>query len=199
VQQRLATVGFDAVKIVDGRYLVKRKAAVSLDLASIAKGYGVDQIAVLLRNAGIEDFLVEIGGEVYAAGHRKDRRPWRVGINDPRKEAPPDRVYRVVELTGKAMATSGDYRNFFVSGGKTYSHVIDPRSGYPAANGVVSASVLAADCTVADGLATALMVMGPHAGIKLIDRLEGVAALIVVMQADGSLADHFSQAFPARD
>ena len=197
VRQRLQAVGFDAIQIVDDRYLVKRKASVNLDLASIAKGYGVDQIAALLRDSGFKNFLVEIGGEVYAAGHRKDGLPWRVGINTPRKEASLDQVYKVVNLTDGAMATSGDYRNFFEIDQKRYSHVIDPRSGYPVANGVVSASVLSADCTFADGLATALIVMGPDKGIELVNRLEGVDCLIVVMQADGTLIDHYSKSFQA--
>jgi thiamine biosynthesis lipoprotein len=197
VRQRLQAVGFDAIEIVDNRFLVKRKATVNLDLASIAKGYGVDQIAALLKDNGIEDFLVEIGGEVYAAGHRKDGLSWRVGINTPRKEASLDQVYKVVNLTNGAMATSGDYRNFFEIDQKRYSHVIDPLSGYPVANGVVSASVLSADCTFADGLATALIVMGPDKGIELVNRLEGVDCLIVEMQADGTLIDHYSKAFQA--
>jgi len=197
VRQRLQAVGFDAIQIVDNRFLVKRKATVNLDLASIAKGYGVDQIAALLKDDGIENFLVEIGGEVYAAGHRKDGLAWRVGINTPRKEASLDQVYKVVHLTNGAMATSGDYRNFFEIDQKRYSHVIDPRSGYPVANGVVSASVLSADCTFADGLATALIVMGPDKGIELVNRLEGVDCLIVEMQADGTLIDHSSKAFQA--
>ncbi|MFZ0727048.1 MAG: FAD:protein FMN transferase [Desulfobacterales bacterium] len=196
VRQRLNDVGFDAVQVLEDRFLVKRNAAVTLDLGSIAKGYGVDQIAALLRDHKIEDFLVEIGGEVYAAGHRKDGRDWRVGINTPRKEAAPDQVYKVVFLTQRAMATSGDYRSFFEIDNKRYSHVIDPRSGFPVANGVVSVSVLAADCTFADGLATALMVLGPARGIELVDRLEGVSCLMVVRQADGTLIDHFSSAFP---
>jgi thiamine biosynthesis lipoprotein len=197
VRQRLQAVGFDAIQIVDDRYLVKRKAAVNLSLSSIAKGYGVDQITALLRDSGIKNFLVEIGGEVYAAGHRKDGLPWRVGINTPRKEASLDQVYKIVNLTNGAMATSGDYRNFFEIDQKRYSHVIDPRSGYPVANGVVSASVLAAGCTFADGLATALIVMKPDRGIELVNRLEGVDCLIVVMQADGTLINHFSKTFQA--
>ena len=196
VQQRLQVVGFDAIQVLEDRFLVKRNPAVTLDLGSIAKGYGVDQIAALLRDYRIEDFLVEIGGEVFAAGHRKDGLEWRVGINTPRKEAAPDQVYKVVSLTQRAMATSGDYRSFFEIDNKMYSHVIDPRSGFPVANGVVSVSVLAADCTFADGLATALMVMGPAEGIALVDRLEGVSCLMVVRQADGTLVDHFSSAFP---
>ncbi|MFO7684909.1 MAG: FAD:protein FMN transferase [Desulfobacterales bacterium] len=199
VQQRLQDVGFDAIQVVEERFLVKHNAAVSLDLGSIAKGYGVDQIAALLRDSGIKNFMVEIGGEVCAAGLRKDGLAWRIGINTPRKDAPSDEVYKIVNLTDRALATSGDYRNFFEIAGRNYSHVIDPRSGYPVANGVVSASVLAAAATFADGLATALMVMGPAEGIELVNRLEGVECLIVEKQTDGTLIDHYSNAFPAAD
>jgi thiamine biosynthesis lipoprotein len=93
------------------------------------------------------------------------------------------------------MATSGDYRNFFEFKGKRYSHVIDPRSGYPVENGVVSATVLADNCTLADGLATALMVMGHEKGLALVNQLDGVESLIVVLQADGTFVDHFSNGF----
>lgn len=199
IAQRRRAVGFDAIGIVDDRYLVKRNPDVKLDLASIAKGYGVDQIAALLSQSGFHNFLVEIGGEVYAGGRRKDGRAWRVGINTPQSGAPADQVYKSVDLTDWALATSGDYRNFFEVGGRRYSHVIDPRSGYPVANGVVSASVLADNCTFADGLATALMVMGAEKGLALVDRLEGVAGLIVVQRADGRFMDHYSKAFPAAE
>ena len=195
IRQRLQAVGFSSVHIIDDCCIAKTKASVSLDLASIAKGYAVDQIALLLKNSGAENFLVEIGGEVYAAGHRRDGHPWRVGINTPRPEAAISQVYRAINLSGRAMATSGDYRNFIELGGKRYTHVIDPRNGYPVANGVVSATVLAENCTLADGLATALMVMGPGEGLALVNRLDGVECLIVVMLADGTFSDHFSKGF----
>jgi thiamine biosynthesis lipoprotein len=196
IRQRLRVVGFSSIEIIDDCCLAKNNASVSLDLASIAKGYAVDQIAALMKAGGAENYLVEIGGEVYAAGHRKDGNPWRVGINTPRAEASASQVYRAVRLSGRAMATSGDYRNYFEFGGKRYTHVIDPRNGYPVENGVVSATVLADDCVFADGLATALMVMDPGNGLALVDRLDGVECLIVVMQADGSLVDHYSKEFP---
>jgi len=167
--------------------LVKKKAAVSLDLASIAKGYGVDQVAGVLRGMGIEDFLVEIGGEVFAAGVRLDGKQWRVGINQPSRDAALDDIYAVVVLKDRAMATSGDYRRFYQIGDRVYSHIIDPATGYPLQNGVVSASVIAGNCTLADGLATALMVMGPQAGVALLDRLPDVQGLIVVRGGDGDL------------
>jgi thiamine biosynthesis lipoprotein len=195
ISRGLKMVGFSSVKIIEDCCLAKNKASISLDLASIAKGFAVDQIAGLLKSNGQENFLVEIGGEVYASGHRKDGNPWRVGINTPRSETAVNQVYRAISLSGRAMATSGDYRNFFEFRGKRYSHVIDPRNGYPVENGVVSATVLADNCTLADGLATALMVMGPDHGLTLVNQLDGVECLIVVLQADGTFVDHFSKGF----
>ena len=188
----LAEVGFNKIDIRDSGALVKREASVTLDLSSIAKGFGVDQAADVVRSDGFADFLVEIGGEVVAAGLRPDGRPWRVGINRPKPEAREDEIYKVVALRDRAFATSGDYRQFFVHDGRRYSHIIDPRTGSPVANRVVSVSILAGDCTLADGLATAVMVMGAERGLALIDRLEGVEGLIVVERPDGSLQEHAS-------
>jgi thiamine biosynthesis lipoprotein len=197
IEALLSEIGFDAIEIRPGGSLVKRKAGVTLDLSSIAKGYGVDAVAAVLRGEGFGDFLVEIGGEVVGAGRRQDGRPWRVGVNRPRPDAAPDAVYRVVELGDRALATSGDYRLFFESGGVRYSHVIDPRTGRPVTNGVVSASVLAPDCTLADGLATAVMVMGKDAGLALLEKLPDVEGLVVVGTPDGRLEDHATSGFPA--
>ncbi len=191
----LGEIGFRKIEIKDSGALVKRRAAVSLDLSSIAKGYGVDQVAAEVREAGFSDFLVEIGGEVYAAGVRPDGRSWRVGINRPKIDARFDEVYKVVSLRDRAFATSGDYRNFFVENGVRYSHIIDPRSGYPVSQGAVSASILANNCTLADGLATAVMVMGAEKGLALINRLDHVHGLIISELPDGTLKDHFSKGF----
>jgi thiamine biosynthesis lipoprotein len=113
------------------------------------------------------------------------------------KDAAVNDVYKVVSLKNRAFATSGDYRNFFEVNGIRYSHVIDPNSGYPVSNGVVSVSILAGDCTFADGLATAIMVMGPEKGLALVNRLDGVEGLIVVENPDGNLQDYFSKGFDA--
>lgn len=192
IQALLDRVGFDRIDITTPGALIKRHPDVTVDLASIAKGYGVDAVAQVIRDRGFRNFLVEIGGEVYAAGVRRDGTAWRVGINRPKVDAAYDAVYRVVSLTDRAFATSGDYRNFFEHGGRRYSHILDPRTGYPVANGVVSASVVAGTCTLADGLATALVVMGAEAGVRLVERLEGVECLIVVEESDGRLTDHYS-------
>lgn len=195
VQAALGLVGFDQIAITSDGRLIKKRAGVSLDLGSIAKGYGVDQVAGVLREMGFEDFLVEIGGEIFAAGLRLDGKQWRVGINQPSRQAALDAVYAVIGLKDKAMATSGDYRNFYQIGDRVYSHIIDPATGYPVQNGVVSASVIADNCTLADGLATSLMVMGPEAGVALLDRLPDVQGLIVVRRKDGGLENFPSLGF----
>jgi thiamine biosynthesis lipoprotein len=199
IEAALAHVGFDRIRIDSSGRLAKTDPAVTLDLASIAKGYGVDAVSLLMGEAGFSDFLVEIGGEVYARGRRKDGSPWRIGINHPDKKAALTDVYRVVPLTDRAMATSGNYRIFFDVGDRSYSHILDPRTGWPVTNGVVSATVVAANCTVADGLATALMVMGPQKGVSLVDRLPSVECLIMVQRPDGTLADYPSRGFVATD
>ena len=191
----LPDIGFPNIEILAPGFLLKKRAAVTIDLSSIAKGYGVDQVADLLRSSGFENYLVEIGGEILAAGNRKDGLPWRVGINRPQPEAAFDEVYKVVTLSDLAFATSGDYRNFFEANGVRYSHVIDPRTGYPVSNGVASVSIIADNCTLADGLATAVMVMGVDKGLELINRLAGVEGLIIVEKKDGTLVDHYSNGF----
>lgn len=195
IERALAHVGFDRIELDASGRMRKTDPAVTLDLASIAKGYGVDAIARLLGETGFENYLVEIGGEVYTRGHRKDGKAWRVGINRPDRGAAFDDVYKAVDLTDKAMATSGDYRIFFQVGDRFYSHILDPRTGWPETSGVVSATVVAANCTMADGLATALMVMGPDKGVALVDRLPMVECLIVVRRPDGTFTDHPSQGF----
>ena len=195
IDRLLLETGFDNIEIIENKYLSKKKSDMFLDLGSIAKGYGVDQIAKLIREKGIKNYLVEIGGEVYAEGYRQDGGKWRIGINKPEKGAPFNQIYKIVSLRNKAMATSGDYRNFFEKNGKIYSHVIDPKTGYPVANQVVSVSIIADSCTYADGLATAVMVMGSKKGIDLINRLDNIEGLIIVMENDGRLTDHVSKGF----
>jgi thiamine biosynthesis lipoprotein len=195
IKALLLKVGFDRIRIAEPNFLVKNLAAVSLDLNSIAKGFAVDQVSELIAADGFENYLVEVGGEVYAAGVRADGKNWRVGINRPQKDAAFNEVYKAVSITDRAFATSGDYRNFFEIDGVRYSHVIDPRTGYPVSNGVVSVSILADNCTMADGLATAIMVMGAEKGIQLVNRLPKVECLIVVETSDGRLIDYYSSGF----
>jgi len=195
IDKILTNVGFDKIEISESGYLVKRNPSVGLDLASIAKGYGVDEIADVIRKEGFDSFLVEIGGEVYASGLRRDGGYWRVGINRPDKDALLDEVYKTLMLKNKGLATSGDYRNYFEKDKAVYTHVLDPKTGYPVTNGVVSVSVIADNCTFADGLATAIMVMGHKKGLELADKMPGIECFIVVREKDGKLADYSSKGF----
>jgi len=191
----LSNIGFNNIEIFSDQYLVKKNPSITLDLASIAKGYGVDQVAAVIRANKINNFLVEIGGEVFAQGHRKDGKRWRIGINRPQKNAPLDQVYKILELQNKGFATSGDYRNYFEVNQKRFSHIIDPRNGFPVDNDVVSVSIIANTCTFADGLATAVMVLGDQKGLDLVNRLDNTECLIVTQNKDGVLIDHFSKGF----
>jgi thiamine biosynthesis lipoprotein len=195
IRQKLQSVGFDHIVVNENRTLEKKIPAVSMDLASIAKGFAVDNIAGLLYGLEFENFLAEIGGEIYASGQKPGNELWRIGINRPDTKAAATEVYKVAQITNRGFATSGDYRNYFFSGGKLYSHIIDPRSGYPVANGIVSASVIADTCTFADGLATSLMVLGVEEGLKLVENLQGVEALIIQRTGKGDFIEYASSGF----
>ncbi len=198
IRQTMEQIGFGQIQMDEEGNLSKKKANLALDLGSIAKGYAVDQIAELIRAGGWTDFLVEVGGEVYASGVRKDGQQWKVGVNLPDKNAAYNQVYKVVTLKDNALATSGDYRNFFEVGQKRYSHIIDPRNGYPVDNGVVSVSIITDTCTLADGLATAVMVMGREKGLELVNRLDSVECLIIIKAPDGGLTDYYSTGFKSK-
>ena len=195
IKTLLTGVGFEHLIISNAGYLKKKIPNLSLDFGSIAKGYGVDQLAVLVKESGYENYLVEIGGEVYTSGRNKSGRFWKVGINHPAKDALPSEVYQVVSLKNQALATSGDYRNYIEIEGKFYSHIIDPRTGFPVNNGVVSVSIRADSCMFADGLATALMVIGVDRGLELVNRLDRVEAMIILRRKSGQLVDYYSKGF----
>ena len=178
IKTALQRIGFNKLKIGD-HVLTKTVPGITLDLGSIAKGYGVDEIARLISEGGIENYLVEIGGELAGAGVNKHRKTWVVGITNPEKGFLNSGLYKTVRLDNKAIATSGNYRNYFEKNGQIYSHIISPKTGYPVENAVVSASVISDTCTVADGLATALMVMDIHQSLALINSLENTECLII--------------------
>lgn len=194
INHLLDTTGFEAIAIL-GSDIRKTKPQVMLDLGSIAKGFGVDAVAGLLASKKITDFIVEIGGEVITSGTKPHNDAWTVGISKPDKDGNMNRLYKIVHLNNKAMATSGDYRNFIEIDGKIFSHIIDPVTGYPVSNGVVSVSVISDTCTFADGLATALMVMGTEKGILLVNELKGTECLMVVRDPAGRLIDYESTGF----
>mgnify|MGYP005836509309 CR=1 FL=1 len=177
-------VGFDRVEIIDDSTIAKQDARIELDLNAIAKGYGVDVVAELLSSLGYRHFLVEIGGEVVVRGLKGDKK-WRVGVDRPRFGAVPGQdLETIIGISDAALATSGDYRNYFVSDDQTYSHTIDPLTGRPIVNGVASATVIAPNCMLADAMATAIMVMGAEKGLAWVESKEGVEALIILRRGE---------------
>lgn len=194
VQAGRARVGWRALRVdAPARTVHKAHASLALDLNGIAKGYGVDRAAAAIEALGIDDYLLEVGGEVRARGRNTQGEAWRVGIEEP--DAWPPRARRVVAMRDGALATSGDYRIYFEAGGRRYAHEIDPATGAPIAHGLASVSVRADDCMSADALATALIVAGPRRGLALAER-EGLAAHFIAREG-GGLREFASRAFLA--
>lgn len=197
IEAARATIGFDEVSWTAEGALSKSRAGIQLDASAIAKGYAVDLAADALTEAGFGAFLLEVGGEVVTRGTKADGAPWNVGIEDPRvPEDPEQRALAALtgrpalarlQLTGRAVATSGDYRNVREVDGRIVAHAIDPRTGRPIDHAVGSVTVVAADCGTADALATAALVLGAEKGLALLERLEGVEGL--VLERDPAAAD----------
>ena len=179
IKKILESIGFN--NIVIGKNSIKKiNTDTKIDLNAIAKGYGVDIVFELLENLGYTDILVEIGGEVHCAGLNNKGEYWKIGIDKPIMDIMPGtELQAVISLDNNALATSGDYRNYFKYNGELFSHVINPITGYPTENHIASASVTAPNCITADALATALMVMG-EAGIELINSMDEVEAMLII-------------------
>jgi thiamine biosynthesis lipoprotein len=161
--------------------LRKEVDGLEVDLSSIAPGYAVDRLAALMVKAGIKDFMVEIGGEVRAAGRRGDGKPWRIGVERPSADGRD--LQTSVPLNNAAVATAGDYRKYFTHAGKRYSHIIDPSTCRPVEHSLASVTVLADTCMEADGWDTPLMVLGPQRGLERATT-QGIAAMFII-QRDG--------------
>lgn len=193
VASAMRIVGWQRVSVrSDPPAIRKTDASVSINLSAIAKGYAVDRITESLSAAGARSFLVEVGGEVRAAGLSPSGKAWRVGIEEPLDDA--RRVRTAVPLDNKAMATSGDYRNFYVVDGRRYSHTIDPRTGRPVEHSLASVTVVAGSCMLADAWATALTVLGPDDGAVVIEA-NNLAAVLTIRDGD-KFTDTVFGAFP---
>ncbi|KAA3613005.1 MAG: FAD:protein FMN transferase [Calditrichaeota bacterium] len=177
-------VGMDKIEI-SGNTILKKHDKTALDFSAIAKGFGVDVVAGLLEEKGYKNFLVEIGGEVVVKG-KKGNDPWRIGVDQPLIEPTVNRNFEaILQISDVAVATSGDYRNYFVSGDSLYTHTIDPVTARPIVNGVASVTVIAPNCTLADAMATAIMVMGEEKGLQWVESKPGIETMIIVRKSDG--------------
>jgi thiamine biosynthesis lipoprotein len=161
------------------------KDGMAIDLGAIAKGYATDMAIKSLKENGIKDAIVNCGGDMYCLGRRSADEQWKVGIRDPRNK---DKLFLELRLEDKAIDTSGDYEKFYIVNGKRYSHIIDPRSGYPVGDEVASASVITGDSVTADALATALCVLGRN-GLNALDAIGGADAVIIFVEKGKLRAD----------
>lgn len=190
INQALAVMGVDEFSINEQR-LIKHKANLYIDLSSIAKGFGVDKVAAILDKYQVPGYLVEVGGEISVKGVKDDGSPWRIAVEKPNSQG--SSIQEVVEPGTMALATSGDYRNYFEENGERFSHIIDPRTGYPIKHKLVSATVLHKSSMTADGYATAMMVLGTEASLKLAQE-RNLAVMLIEKNADGYEVFH-SDAF----
>jgi len=182
-----ALVGYQKVSLKDG-HIYKQHPQTMLDCSAIAKGYGSDVVAKFLKKKGILNYMVEIGGEIVVSGVSDKQVPWHIGINKPTDDSTNtnQELQDVLDITDIAMATSGNYRNFYYKNGKKYAHTIDPKTGYPVQHNILSATVLAKDCATADAYATSFMVMGMDGTKKILERHPELCAYLIYSDAKGN-------------
>jgi thiamine biosynthesis lipoprotein len=181
--------------IFDSVHVQKTEPGISLDFSAIAKGYGVDVVGKLLMQKGIENFLVEIGGEITCRGINDKGTPWTTGIEDPGTDIFERKLKAVVGLKNKAIATSGNYRNYYVKDGKKYAHTISPYTGYPVDHSMLSTTVIADDCMTADAYATAFMVLGIDAAKPIINDHPELDAYFIFSDTDGEIQTFMTDGF----
>ena len=182
-----AIVGFHTVSLQNG-YVIKKNPKTMLDCSAIAKGYGTDVVARFLKKKGVQNFMVEIGGEIVVNGNSEKLQPWRIGINKPTDDSlnTSQAIQDVVSVSNIAMATSGNYRNFYYKNGKKYAHTIDPKTGYPVQHNILSATVFADDCATADAYATSFMVLGLDGAKKILEKHPELCAYLIYSDQKGS-------------
>lgn len=184
-------VGFHHITLTHDSLLKKDKEQVMIDCGAIAKGYGVDRVAKVLRDRGVRNYMVEIGGEVVTKGRNpQTHKSWQIGISKPvdnENEKGSGELQTVLSLENSALATSGNYRNYYERDGRKYAHTIDPRTGRPVQHSLLSATVLAPDCATADAYATAFMVMGVNGAQKVLEKHKELHAYLIYADETGRL------------
>ena len=188
-----ALVGYHKVSLTNGR-VSKTDPRIMLDCSSIAKGYGCDVVAKFLSAKGIDNYMVEIGGEIVTRGISEKRLPWKIGVTKPTDDSlnVNQEIQTIINVTDKAMATSGNYRNFYYKNGRKYAHTIDPSTGYPVQHNILSSTVIADDCATADAYATAFMVMGLDKAKAILSRHPELMAYFILASDDGTNMVWFS-------
>lgn len=191
VEATKKSVGFQYVLLDSPAQKIKKTKPVHLDLSAIAKGYAVDMVAKQLDNFGVSNFLIEIGGEVYAKGTKSSNKPWRIAIETP--DLLSRQVNHVIELNDLAVASSGDYRNYVRYQDQIFGHIINPISGYPVKHQLYSVTVIHSSTMIADAWATALSVLGPEKGLQLANQLD-LAVLFLILEKE-TIKQYWSQKY----
>lgn len=192
ISQLLDHIGINTWGLVEGE-LQKNNPHIQIDVNAIAKGLGVDAVSSLITSFGFSNFMVEIGGEVYCSGKNDKSIFWQIGIELPEFES--RSLSKIANISDRAMATSGDYRNYFSYNGKTYSHIMNPKSGRPIEHSLASATVISSTCMKADGIATALLVMGTNDALSFIESNSGVECLLIERVENGNFKTFMSSGF----
>lgn len=187
-------IGFNKL-MFDPDKVWKSIPGMSLDFSAIAKGYGVDVIGQFLENKGVKNYLVDIGGEITCKGINDRGTPWTTGIEDPDGELFDRKIKAIIEVTDKAIATSGNYRNYYVKDGKKYAHTISPYTGYPVEHSLLSATIIADDCMTADAYATACMVLGIDSAKQIIQTHPELDAYFIFSDQDGNILTFMTDGF----
>lgn len=188
IDSLLEITGYRKIHETDGM-ITKDDARIMLDCSAIAKGFGSDMVASMLRSKGIVDFMVEIGGEIVVSGRNPKGKLWNIGISKPVDDSlsVSSELQTVIPITDIAMATSGNYRNFYVKDGRKYAHTIDPHTCQPVSHSLLSATVFAPDCATADALATSMMVMGLDSAQALLSSHPEIQAYLIYQTPDGTI------------
>jgi len=196
IQAVTSRVGYKKIEIAPDGLIMKQDTGIEIDLNGIAQGYTVDLVAHYLESMGIDRYLVEIGGEVRCGNRKPNEDLWVIGIEKPApSDTAPQSVQERIAVENRSVATSGNYRNYFREDGHTFSHTLDPRTGYPMKDGVISVTVIALNCTDADAFATALMVMGPETGQQFVEAYPELEAYFIFSK-NGEIRAHRSSGFP---
>ena len=190
-------VGYEKITIDAEGNIVKSDPRITLNTSAIAKGYACDIVGDLLERHGIENYMVEIGGEITARGVNDKGECWRIGVEKPIDDSSgmQHELQTILSICDKALATSGNYRNFYIKDGKKYAHTIDPQSGYPTQTDILGATVIADDCMTADAYATAFMTMGIEKSKEVAATVPGLDYLFIYEMADGSFGTVQSDGF----
>lgn len=187
IDSLLQFVGYEKVRIENG-FVVKDDPRIILDCSAVAKGYGSDAVAHLFDRKGIKNYMIEIGGELVVKGMSPKNQKWNVGIQKPTDDTLhlQNELQTILKITNRAMATSGNYRNFYYKDGKKYAHTIDPKSGYPVQHSILSSTILAKNCATADAYATAFMVMGLDSAKNVLKRHPEIDAYFIYSDEKGN-------------